>query len=576
VADDPKVGVPCGPGGKDPAVSCGPGPARSGPAETAAVEMPPRRPTSGLRRDRFITISDREIKSLYGPEDTKGLDYARDLGQPGQPPYTRGVHSTMYRGRLWTMRQFAGFGTAEQSNARYKYLLKHGQTGLSVAFDFPTLLGYDSDNPRSKGEVGRLGVAIDSLADMELLFDGIPLDEVSTSMTINAPAPIVWAMYIAVAEKRGVSSEVLNGTIQNDILKEYIAQKTFIFPPTPSMRLITDTFAFGAEKVPKWNTISISGYHIREAGSTAVQELAFTLADGFEYVRAGVAAGLDVDAFAPRLSFFFNSHSDFFEEIAKYRAARRIWARGMKERYGAKDPRSWMMRFHTQTAGVSLTAQQPENNIVRTAYQALAAVLGGTQSLHTNSMDEAMALPSEKAVKIALRTQQVLAEETGVANTIDPLAGAYFIESLTDDMERETLAYFERIEALGGVVPAIEKGFFQREIADAAYRYQRQAQSGELSVVGVNRYVEDEPSRIELLRISPEVEQRQLDRLREVKERRDPHAVREALDEIRATARTEQNLMPVLLKAVKAYVTLGEIIDVFREEFGQYREPAIF
>ena len=576
MADDPKVGVPCGPGGKDPAVSCGPGPARSGPAETAAVEMPPRRPTSGLRRDRFITISDREIKSLYGPEDTKGLDYARDLGQPGQPPYTRGVHSTMYRGRLWTMRQFAGFGTAEQSNARYKYLLKHGQTGLSVAFDFPTLLGYDSDNPRSKGEVGRLGVAIDSLADMELLFDGIPLDEVSTSMTINAPAPIVWAMYIAVAEKRGVSSEVLNGTIQNDILKEYIAQKTFIFPPTPSMRLITDTFAFGAEKVPKWNTISISGYHIREAGSTAVQELAFTLADGFEYVRAGVAAGLDVDAFAPRLSFFFNSHSDFFEEIAKYRAARRIWARGMKERYGAKDPRSWMMRFHTQTAGVSLTAQQPENNIVRTAYQALAAVLGGTQSLHTNSMDEAMALPSEKAVKIALRTQQVLAEETGVANTIDPLAGAYFIESLTDDMERETLAYFERIEALGGVVPAIEKGFFQREIADAAYRYQRQAQSGELSVVGVNRYVEDEPSRIELLRISPEVEQRQLDRLREVKERRDPHAVREALDEIRATARTEQNLMPVLLKAVKAYVTLGEIIDVFREEFGQYREPAIF
>jgi len=576
VADDPKVGVPCGPGGKNPAVSRGPGAARSGPAETAAVEMPLPRPTSGLRRDRFITISDREIKSLYGPEDTKGLDYARDLGQPGQPPYTRGVHATMYRGRLWTMRQFAGFGTAEQSNARYKYLLKHGQTGLSVAFDLPTILGYDSDNPRSKGEVGRLGVAIDSLADMELLFDGIPLDEVSTSMTINAPAPIVWAMYIAVAEKRGIPSEVLNGTIQNDILKEYIAQKTFIFPPTPSMRLITDTFAFGTEKVPKWNTISISGYHIREAGSTAVQELAFTLADGFEYVRAGVAAGLDVDAFAPRLSFFFNSHSDFFEEIAKYRAARRIWARGMKDRYGAKDPRSWMMRFHTQTAGVSLTAQQPENNIVRTAYQALAAVLGGTQSLHTNSMDEAMALPSEKAVKIALRTQQVLAEETGVANTIDPLAGAYFIESLTDDMERETLAYFERIEALGGVVPAIEKGFFQREIADAAYRYQRQAQSGELSVVGVNCYVEDEPSRIELLRISPEVEQRQLDRLREVKERRDPHAVREALDEVRTTARTERNLMPVLLKAVKAYVTLGEIIDVFREEFGQYREPAIF
>jgi methylmalonyl-CoA mutase N-terminal domain/subunit len=540
------------------------------------AELPEHRPSGGERRARFITISDREIRPLYGPEDVAGLDAEEDLGLPGEYPYTRGVYPTMYRGRLWTMRQFAGFGTAEQSNARYKYLLNHGQTGLSVAFDFPTLLGLDSDNPRSEGEVGRLGVAVDTLADMELLFDGIPLDKVSTSMTINAPAAVVWAMYIAVAEKQGVPSEALNGTIQNDILKEYTAQKTFIFPPTPSMRLITDTFAFGAERVPQWNTISISGYHIREAGSTAVQELAFTLADGFEYVRAGKAAGLDVDAFAPRLSFFFNSHSDFFEEIAKYRAARRIWARGMKERYGAKDPRSWMLRFHTQTAGVSLTAQQPENNIARTAYQALAAVLGGTQSLHTNSMDEAMALPGEKAVKIALRTQQVLAEETGVTNTIDPLAGSYFVEHLTDQMEKEALAYFDRIEALGGVVPAIEKGFFQREIADAAYRYQRQVQSGELSVVGVNRFVEKDRARIELMKVSPEVEGRQLARLAEVKAKRDAGAVRDVLSEVRATARGRGNLMPVFLGAVKAYASLGEIVDVLREEFGTYREPAIF
>ncbi len=539
-------------------------------------ELPEHRPSGGERRARFITISDREIRPLYGPEDVAGLDAEEDLGLPGEYPYTRGVYPTMYRGRLWTMRQFAGFGTAEQSNARYKYLLNHGQTGLSVAFDFPTLLGLDSDNPRSEGEVGRLGVAVDTLADMELLFDGIPLDKVSTSMTINAPAAVVWAMYIAVAEKQGVPSEALTGTIQNDILKEYTAQKTFIFPPTPSMRLITDTFAFGAERVPQWNTISISGYHIREAGSTAVQELAFTLADGFEYVRAGKAAGLDVDAFAPRLSFFFNSHSDFFEEIAKYRAARRIWARGMKERYGAKDPRSWMLRFHTQTAGVSLTAQQPENNIARTAYQALAAVLGGTQSLHTNSMDEAMALPGEKAVKIALRTQQVLAEETGVTNTIDPLAGSYFVEHLTDQMEKEALAYFDRIEALGGVVPAIEKGFFQREIADAAYRYQRQVQSGELSVVGVNRFVEKDRARIELMKVSPEVEGRQLARLAEVKAKRDAGAVRDVLTEVRATARGRGNLMPVFLRAVKAYASLGEIVDVLREEFGTYREPAIF
>ncbi len=572
MADNPKDGAFCGPGAGRPAFPCD---TNVRPA-AQVIGAPEHAPAGGNRKARFITVSDREVKEVYGPDDVRGLVADRDLGAPGQYPYTRGVHSTMYRGRLWTMRQFAGFGTAEQSNARYKYLLKHGQTGLSVAFDFPTLLGYDSDHPRSQGEVGRLGVAIDSLADMELLFDGIPLDKVSTSMTINAPAAVIWAMYIAVAEKQGVPSEVLNGTIQNDILKEYIAQKTFIFPPAPSMRLITDTFAFGAAKVPKWNTISISGYHIREAGSTATQELAFTLADGFEYVRAGIAAGMDVDAFAPRLSFFFNSHSDFFEEIAKYRAARRIWARGMKERFGAKDPRSWKLRFHTQTAGVSLTAQQPENNIVRTAYQALAAVLGGTQSLHTNSMDEAMALPGEKAVKIALRTQQVLAEETGVANTVDPLAGSYLVESLTNDMEREALAYFDKIDALGGVIPAIEKGFPQREIADAAYRYQKQVQSGELTVVGVNRYVEDEPSRIELLKISPEVERRQLARLAEVRASRDPYEVRDALAEVRATARGGDNLMPVLLKAVKAYATLGEVLDALREEFGEYREPAIF
>jgi len=578
-------GTGCGPAGPAPAASgCGgPGgdPAGGsggscGPGGPLPSDLPEHKPSGGERRDRFITISDREIKALYGPEDTAELDYDRDLGRPGRYPYTRGVHETMYRGRLWTMRQFAGFGTAEQSNERYKYLLRHGQTGLSVAFDFPTLLGYDSDHERSRGEVGRLGVAVDSLADMETLFSGIPLDKVSTSMTINAPAAVVWAMYIAVAEKQGVPPEALNGTIQNDILKEYIAQKTFIFPPAASMRLITDTFAFGTERVPRWNTISISGYHIREAGSTALQELAFTLADGFEYVRAGIEAGLDVDAFVPRLSFFFNSHSDFFEEIAKFRAARRIWARGMKERFGAKNPRSLMLRFHTQTAGVSLTAQQPENNIVRTAYEALAAVLGGTQSLHTNSMDEAMALPSEKAVKIALRTQQILAHETGVSSTIDPLAGSYFVEDLTNKMEEEAQAYFDRIESLGGVIPALEKGFFQREIADAAYRYQRQVQSRELSVVGVNCYAEDEPENIELLRISPEVERRQLERLAEVRASRDPGRAAAALEAVRDTARTGENLMPVLLDAVKAYCTLGEIIGVLKEEFGVYREPAVF
>jgi methylmalonyl-CoA mutase N-terminal domain/subunit len=582
VKEDPKAKPSrgCGPGGGAgrPGPACSPDdPRRGGDAAGAGpVDIPERRRKGGERRSSFITVSGREIAALYGPDDIAGLDYDRDLGRPGEFPYTRGIHRTMYRGRLWTMRQFSGFGTAEQSNERYKYLLRHGQTGLSVAFDFPTLLGYDSDHERARGEVGRLGVAVDTLADMEILFKGIPLDRVSTSMTINAPAAVIWAMYIGVAEKQGVPPEVLNGTIQNDILKEYIAQKTFIFPPAPSMRLITDTFAFGTERVPKWNTISISGYHIREAGATAVQELAFTLADGFEYVRAGIEAGLDVDAFAPRLSFFFNSHIDFFEEVAKFRAARRIWARAMRERFGARDPRSWTLRFHTQTAGVSLTAQQPENNIVRTAYEALAAVLGGTQSLHTNSMDEAMALPTEKAVKIALRTQQILAEETGVANTIDPLAGSYFVESLTNRMEEEAQAYFDRIEALGGVIPAIEKGFFQREIADAAYRFQRQVQSGELSVVGVNCYVESEPRRVELLKIPPEVEERQLERLREVKARRDPGRVREALEAVRERARSKENMMPVFLEAVKAYATLGEIIGVLREEFGEYQEPAVF
>ena len=478
------------------------------------------------RKPRFITVSGDTVKRVYEPSDVPELErdgcgadqgadqggdqgagqstgqgadrgaagagsargYAAKLGEPGQYPYTRGIHETMYRGRLWTMRQFAGFGTAEESNARYRYLLSQGTTGLSVAFHMPTIMGYDSDHPRSEGEVGRLGVAIDSLADMEILFDGIPLDKVSTSMTINAPASILLAMYIAVAEKQGVGPDQISGTIQNDILKEYIAQKSYIFPPRPSMRLITDIFDYCARNVPRWNTISISGYHIREAGSTALQELAFTLADGMEYVRAGVAAGLDVDEFAPRLSFFFNAHNDLFEEVAKYRAARRIWAREMKETFGAKSPRSWMLRFHTQTAGCSLTAQQPENNIVRTTVQALAAVLGGTQSLHTNSMDEALALPSEKAVRIALRTQQILAGESGVVNTIDPLGGSYFVEAMTDRMEAGAYDYFRRIEALGGVIPAIEKGFFQREIADAAYAYQRRVQSGEQMVVGVNAY----------------------------------------------------------------------------------------
>jgi methylmalonyl-CoA mutase N-terminal domain/subunit len=527
------------------------------------------------RLGKFMTTSSAPVERLYTPLDVANLDYTRDLGFPGEYPFTRGVHSTMHRGRLWTMRMFAGFGTAEETNARYKYLLAHGETGLSVAFDMPTLYGYDTDAPEALGEFGKCGVAVSSLADMEVLFDGIPVDEITTSMTINSPAAVVWAMYIAMAEKRGIPMEVLGGTIQNDILKEYIAQKEFIFPPKPSMRLVVDTFEFGSQHLPRWNTISISGYHIREAGSTAVQELAFTLADGLEYVRWGIERGLDLDEFAPRLSFFFNSHNDFFEEICKFRAARRIWAREMRETFGAKDPRSWLLRFHTQTAGCSLTAQQPENNIVRTAWQALAAVLGGTQSLHTNSMDEALALPSEYAAKIALRTQQLLAHESGVVNTVDPLAGSYFVEALTDRMEQETYEYFRQIEARGGVIPALEKGFLQREIAEAAYRYQMEIDTHQRTIVGVNEYTEAAPIRIPLLEMDPEGYERQVARLERVRRERDSERVGVTLEALRKAAHGTENTMPLILDCVRAYATLGEIMGVFREVFGEYREPTI-
>ena len=525
------------------------------------------------RRETFITTSSAPMERLYTPLDIADLDYERDLGFPGQYPFTRGVHPTMHRGRLWTMRMFAGFGTAEETNARYKYLLEHGETGLSVAFDMPTLYGYDTDDPEAEGEFGKCGVAVSSLADMEMLFDDIPVDEITTSMTINSPAAVTWAMYIAAAEKRGIPMEILGGTTQNDILKEYIAQKEFIFPPKPSMRLVIDTFEFGARHLPRWNTISISGYHIREAGATAVQELAFTLADGFEYVKWGIERGLDVDEFAPRLSFFFNAHNDFFEEIAKYRAARRIWAREMKETFGAKNPRSWWMRFHTQTAGCSLTAQQPENNIVRTAIQALAAVLGGTQSLHTNSMDEALALPSESAVRIALRTQQIIAHESGVVNTVDPLAGSYFVEALTNRMEEEAYGYFRKIESLGGMLGAIERGFPQREIAESAYRYQREIDTGQRTVVGVNDYFTDEHVTIPLLEIDREGERRQRERLARVRRERDNELVAQRLEALREAAQGTENLMPHILDAVRAYATLGEICGVFRKVFGEYREP---
>lgn len=528
------------------------------------------------RSGPFITVSGRHIAALYTPLDTENIDYEEEIGFPGSYPYTRGVQANMYRGRIWTMRQFSGFGDAYDSNRRYRYLLEQGQTGLSVAFDMPTIMGYDSDSERSLGEVGRCGVAIDSLEDMEVLFDRIPVDQVTTSMTINGPASILWCMYLANAEKQGISLDKVGGTIQNDILKEYIAQKSWIFPPEPSMRLITDIFAFAADHVPRWNTISISGYHIREAGSTAAQELAFTLADGFAYVEAGIMAGLDVDRFAPRLSFFFNAHIDFFEEICKYRAARRIWARRMKERYGAKDERSLKMRFHTQTAGCSLTAQEPENNIVRTTIEALSAVLGGTQSLHTNSMDEVLALPTEKAVKIALRTQQVIAYESGAANTIDPLAGSYFIETLTNQLEAEAEEYFRRIDDLGGVLPAIDCGFFQQEIADAAYEYQRNVDQGRQVVVGVNRYNSGEKVQIDLLKIDPSVEEKQVGRLKQLKENRDGDAVRRSLEELKQTASGSDNLIPKILGAVKVYATEGEIVATLKEVFGEYREKPLF
>jgi methylmalonyl-CoA mutase N-terminal domain/subunit len=524
----------------------------------------------------FSTVSGLENEPLYTP-DTVEIDYERDLGYPGVYPFTRGVYPSMYRGRLWTMRQFAGFGTAEETNERFHYLLDHGQTGLSTAFDMPTLMGYDSDHPRSLGEVGREGVAIDSLADMEMLFAGIPLAEVSTSMTINAPAAMLLAFYACVGEQQGVSPGELRGTIQTDILKEYIAQKEWIFPPEPSMRLVTDMVEFCAREMPKWHPISISGYHIREAGSNAIQELAFTLADGFAYVDAALERGLDIDEFAPRLSFFFNAHIDFFEEIAKYRAARRIWARELRERYGAKSPRSWLMRFHTQTAGVSLTAQQPEVNIVRTALEAMAAVLGGTQSLHTNSFDEALALPTQDAVRIALRTQQVIAHETGAVNAIDPLGGSYYLEDLTNRLEAEAYDYFERIEKLGGVIAAIKENFFQREIADASFRYQHEVEQKQRIVVGVNRYVLEDEREIEILRIDPALERKQIERVQGLRGRRDSAAVETALARLKqAASREDDNLMPPLLEAAKAYVTLGEMCDALRSVWGTWTETPVF
>jgi methylmalonyl-CoA mutase, N-terminal domain len=522
------------------------------------------------------TISGLENEPLYTPENV-AIDHDRDLGYPGVYPFTRGVYPSMYRGKLWTMRQFAGFGTAEETNERFRYLLEHGQTGLSTAFDMPTLMGYDSDHPRSLGEVGREGVAIDSLADMETLFDGIPLGEVSTSMTINSPAAMLLAFYVCVGEQQGVPRADLRGTIQTDILKEYIAQKEWIFPPEPSMRLVVDMIEFCSTDMPRWHPISISGYHIREAGSNAVQELAFTLADGFAYVEAAIERGLDVDDFAPRLSFFFNAHLDFFEEIAKYRAARRIWARELRETYGAKNPRSWLMRFHTQTAGVSLTAQQPEVNIVRTALEALAAVLGGTQSLHTNSFDEALALPTENAVRIALRTQQVIAHETGVVNTIDPLGGSWYVEDLTNRLESEAYDYFARIRQLGGVIPAIEENFFQREIADASFRYQSEVEAKQRVVVGVNRYEAQEEAPIELLRVDPALEKKQIDRVQATRAKRDSAKVEAALTALKeGAAKDGVNLMPLIVDASREYVTMGEMCDALRSVWGVWRETPVF
>jgi methylmalonyl-CoA mutase N-terminal domain/subunit len=524
----------------------------------------------------FVTTSGLPINRLYSPVDLDGFDYPRDLGNPGEYPYTRGVHATGYRGRLWTIRMFAGFGSAEETNARYRYLLDHGETGLSVAFDMPTLMGYDTDDPWGEGEFGKCGVAISSLADMELLFDGIPVDQITTSMTINSPAAVIWAMYIAAAEKRGITRAKLGGTIQNDILKEFIAQNEFIYPLEPSMRLVVDTVEFGALEMPRWNTVSVSGYHIREAGSTAAQELAFTLVDGFEYLRWCIDRGMDVDAVAPHLSFFFNAHNDFFEETAKYRAARRIWARELRETYGAKSDRSCWLRFHAQTAGVSLTEQQPEVNIVRTAIQALAAVMGGAQSMHTNSLDEAIALPSEHAARIALRTQQVIAHESGVTNTVDPLGGSYFVESLTNELERQAQAYFERIQALGGVLPAIRTGFFQREIAESAYRYQREIDRHDRTIVGVNDFVLDKPQDVPILRMDPEGLDRHLERLNRVRRERDQQRADMALERFRvACADPSVNTMPAIIEAVNAYCTLGEICGVMRQVFGEYKETVV-
>jgi methylmalonyl-CoA mutase N-terminal domain/subunit len=526
------------------------------------------------RKKEFVNTSGIPLKRLYTPLDTSDADYFSELGFPGQYPYTRGVQPTMYRGRYWTMRQYAGFATAEESNRRYRFLLDQGQTGLSVAFDLPTQIGYDSDHEMAIGEVGKVGVAIDSLMDMETLFDQIPLDQVSTSMTINAPAAVLLAMYIAVAEQQGVSSEKLRGTIQNDILKEYSSRGTYIFPPKPSMRIITDIFSYCADKVPQWNTISISGYHIREAGSTAVQEVAFTLANGIAYVDAALQAGLDVDTFGPRLSFFFNAHLDFLEEIAKYRAARRLWAKIMKERFEARNPRSMMIRFHTQTAGCTLTAQQPQNNIVRVAFQALAAVLGGTQSLHTNSMDEALCLPSEQAVQIALRTQQLIAYESGVADTVDPMGGSYYVEQLTREVYERCDEYLKKIDEMGGAVTAIEKGYIQREIQDSAYRYQREIETEDRIVVGLNRFQVEEEKPTNLLRVDPAVRTAQVERLKKLRSKRDDATVQATLSQLKTGAQGDDNLMPLILEAVKAYATLGEICDVLRGVFGEYQPTA--
>jgi len=527
------------------------------------------------RQERFETDSGIEVKRLYTPEDLKDFDDAAKLGFPGEFPFTRGIYPTMYRGRLWTMRQYAGFGSAEETNARYKYLLQQGQTGLSVAFDLPTQMGFDSDHPRAEGEVGKAGVAISSLKDFEILFDGIPLDKVSTSMTINATASILLAMYIAVGEKQGVSSEKLSGTVQNDILKEYIARKTYIFPPEFSMRLVTDIIAYCAERLPRWNPISISGYHMREAGATAVQEIAFAFADGIAYIEAVLKRGLAIDTFAPQLSFFFSCDSNFFEEIAKFRAARRLWAKLMRERFGAKKKESLMLRFHTQTAGSALTAQQPLNNIIRVTLQALAAVLGGTQSLHTNSYDEALALPSEEAVRIALRTQQIIAEESGAADVIDPFGGSYYLESLTDELGARALEYIEKIDAMGGMLKAIESGFVQQGIEQSAYQKQKEIEEKKRLIVGVNAFAREGAEPIQILKIAPEIIEKQIHRLQEVRKQRDAEKVKKALEQLRAKAHTDENLMPAILEAVRAYATVGEICDVFREEFGEYQEPAM-